>query len=193
MIIIKSDMIYSYPLDFSIYPFHFDLLKIDDNKSKSIFKRTKFINRISDSLSGNKSNPIIKVILLGLKYMSKSYLPISPKKIFGDDCLVERGTINKIIYLLKEDNNSDKIILEDIEPDELSEISTYILMSEWYVATQLLQIYSGLSAFSLDQMKDKITTVMQDSFSKSKCHTLIMPKNITLEEYFKQFKSKILQ
>ena len=191
IIIIKGKEVLSYPIDFSVYPYHYDILKINNKTIEKKFKKTRKYNRLIKNLSKYDNKLFFKVLKMGLKYFNKEYFPIPPRDIFGNEFLANKGEISGIYYLIKQDNNCDKITIEDIDHSVLADIATDILLSEWAVSLQLLLIYSGLSTFSFKNFLQKINIIYLQAFEKSVCRKIILPAKLDFNTYIDQFISDL--
>ncbi|OGU61896.1 MAG: hypothetical protein A3K31_00715 [Ignavibacteria bacterium RIFOXYA12_FULL_35_25] len=192
LVIIKDNTVLSYPLDFSVYSYHMKILKINNKIVRRKFFKTKLIDYIINSINRMNGYRIIKGIILVLKSFRKSYYPISPKSIFGSDCIENEGSITKVLYLIKKDNNKGNLSICEILPNELAKISTHILMSEWSASLQLLLLYGGLTEFSIVTLYSSIEDTFRNSFKKTKCYEVILPTKMLLSDYIQQLNDKCL-
>lgn len=185
MNIIKRQEILSYPMDFSVYPYHLDILRIKDKKIKYQFKKTEILDSIIDKLKKYNFR-IIKLLILILDSFKVPYVNVAPKKIFDENCIVKKGQIDKIYYLTKVDNSSSKIMIEQIDSNKLAEICANIIFQEWHQAMAILYTYSGLSTFSLNSLFSKIKSIYKSFFMNYECYQIKIPNNLDNSTYQKQ-------
>ena len=185
MVIIKNKKILNYPMDFSIYPYHLNILKIKDKNIKYQFKKTKILNFITKKLDKKKYR-INKLLTLMINSFKTPVFNVSPRKIFGNNYLASDGQIDEIYYLLKKGDSSSEIITEKIDQYQLAEICTNILFQEWHQAMAILHIYSGLSEFSINSFFNKINEMFNETFKNYKCYQITIPVNLKDIAYQKQ-------
>lgn len=188
MNIINERDILCYPQDFSIYPYHLDILRIKNKKIESGFKRTKILDKITNSL-GRRDCRVSKLLILIFNSMKTPYVNVPPKNIFGENCIVDRGQIDGVYYLYRVENNLPEITVEKIDADSLAEICTNILLQEWHGALPILYTYSGLSTFSLNSLFSKIKDTFMHTFIHHKCYQIKIPNDLDNLTYQKQLTS----
>jgi len=185
MVIISGDKILSYPLDFTIYPYHLGFLKINDKRIIYQFKKTEILNKTTDYLKKYKNN-VFKLMILIFDHFKIPYINISPKYLFGENCIVKKGLINEIYFISKIKNNFPEITIDQIDSDNLAEICANILLQEWHGSMSILYTYSGLSTFSLNSLFIKIREIFKNTFNNYKCHQMIIPYDLSNINYQKQ-------
>lgn len=185
MVIMKGNEILSYPLDFTIYPYHLGFLGIKDKKILFQFKITEILNKITDYLKKYRYK-LFKLMILIFDHYKLPYINISPKILFGDNCVIKKGFINEIYFISKINNNFPDITITQIESIDLAEICANILLQEWHGSMSILYTYSGLSTFSLNSIFIKIREIFANTFINYKCHQIIIPYGLTNENYQKQ-------
>lgn len=188
MNIINEMDILCYPLDFSVYPYHLGILKIKNKKVEFGFKKTKILDKITNYLRRYNCR-VSKLLILILKSMKTPYANVSPKKIFGETCIVERGGIDEIYYLYRVENNLPEITVERIDANNLTEMCTNILLQEWHGPMSVLYTYSGLSAFSLNSLFSEIEDIFRHTFIQHDCYQIKIPNNLDNLTYQKQLTS----
>jgi hypothetical protein len=193
LVIISLDNILSYPLDFSIYPYHLNILEIDNKNIQKELRNTERIDNIIDKIKNSNDNKIIKLLKMVLRHIRKPYLSIPPRQIFGGDIIQSKGELNKAIFLLKKEIDSKEIIINEMSHEELALISTDILLAEWHASLHLLLMYSGLSDFSFNDFRNKIHKIFHGCFSRTDCVSVIYPTKLDLDEYINQLESNVLK
>ena len=85
----------AYPIDFSVYPYHMPLLKLNDHSMMRQFKITSMLNHISDFLEKFNTRPekFSRVALNALK-VHCVYVP--PRRIFGENYLAESDPVDAV-------------------------------------------------------------------------------------------------
>ena len=185
MNIVNETEILSCPLDFSVYPYHLDILKIKDKKIEYEFKKTEILDKITDSL-GRYNYRVIRLLFLILNSMKTPCANVPPKKIFGENCIVERGQIDEVYYLCRVENNLPEITVERIDANDLAEMCTNILLQEWHGSMSILYTYSGLSTFSLNSLFRKIKDIVRRAFMHHECYQIMIPNDLDNLTYQKQ-------
>ena len=185
MVIIKNQEILSYPMDFSVYPYHLNILRIKDAKIKHQFRKTRTLDNITNKLV-NHNFKAIKLLLLILNSLKTPCFNVAPKKIFGENCIKERGEIDEIYYLCRIENGRLEITFEKIESNKLVEICANVLLQEWHGAMSILYTYSGLSLFSLDTLLNKIKDIFRQTVAHYNCHQINIPNSLDNPTYQKQ-------
>jgi len=185
MIIVNNETILCYPLDFSIYPYHLDILNIEDKEAKAKFKRNGILDRCI-SLLRRYDYRASRLLILILNSMKLPYINIPPKKIFGENCIATSGQIDEIYYLYRVGENKSQIEIEPIDANELAKICTNVLIQEWHGSMSILYTYSGLSTFSLDYLFHNIKCVLEDVFMHHKCYQIKIPINLDNLSYQNQ-------
>ena len=188
MNIVNETEILSCPLDFSVYFYHLDILKIKNKKIEYEFRKTKILDNIIN-FSKKYNSRIIKLLILILNSMKRESFDVPPKKIFGENCIVEKGQIDEIYYLYRVENNLSEITVEIIDPSDLAEMCTNILFQEWHESMSILYTYSGLSTFSLNSLFLKIKNIFEHIFIHQECYQIKIPNNLDNLTYQKQLVS----
>ena len=185
MNIVKEREILSYPLDFTIYPYHLDILKIKDEKIKYQFRKTEILDDITNRLR-NYNSKVSKLLISICNSFKTPYINLSPRKIFGENCIVKKGQIDEVYFLGKDDTKSFKISVESIDPAHLAEVCTNILFHEWYQSMRLLYAYSVLSTFSLNSIYHIINNLFRRIFTHYECRQIKIHNNLDNLTYQKQ-------
>jgi len=185
MNIINNREVLSYPSDFTVYPYHLDILKIKNKKIEYQFKKTESLNKITNFLE-RYNFKISKLLILIWNSMKTEYVNVPPKKIFGENCIMEKGQINEVYYLYRVENNLSEIIFERINSNDLAEICANILFQEWHHAMRVLYTYGGLSTFSLNLLFNKIRDMFRQTFMRYECYQIKIPNNLDNLTYQKQ-------
>ena len=197
MVIVNEKEVLSYPLDFSVYPYHLGILKIKDKKMINELKKIKLLDNVFKS---RISKLLIFIINLMRKrgYISVpprrifnfiekgGYISVPPRRIFNSNCIAEKGQIGEIYYLSRVKNDLSKITIEKIDPIDLAKICTNILFQEWHQSMLILYVYSGVSKFSLDSIYNKISTLFRRIFTQHECHQIKIPNKLNNLIYQKQ-------
>jgi hypothetical protein len=181
MNIINERKILSYPSDFSIYPYHLDILKIENG-----FRIDKILDKIIEPLEKHKNYRAIKLLLLILYSIKIKYINMSPKKIFGENCIIKEGQIEEIYYLCRLENSLDEITVKRINSSDLAEICVNVLFQEWYQSMAILYTYSALSKFSLTSLFSEIKDIFRRTFAHYECYQIKIPSSLDNLNYQKQ-------
>jgi len=185
MNIINDREILNYPSDFSVYPYHLDILDIKDKKIKNKFKKTKILDRITNELENYKFR-VCKLLILVLNSFKTPCINIAPRAIFGEDCIVRGGKIDEIYYLSRAENDLSEISIENIDSNELAEICRNVLLQEWQMAMPVIYTYSGLSPFSVNSILDRIRDLFGQTFLQYKCYQITIPNSLGNLAYQRQ-------
>ena len=192
MNIVNETEILSCPLDFSVYSYHLDILKIKNKKIKYEFMKIKILYNIIYNITNylkRYNSRIVKLLILILNSMKNESIDVPPKKIFGENCIVEKGQIDEICYLYRVENNLTEITVERIDANELAEMCTNILLQEWHGSMSILYTYSGLSTFSLNSLFSKIKNIFEHVFIHHECYQIKIPNDLDNLTYQKQLMS----
>lgn len=188
MVIVNEREVLSYPLDFSVYPYHLDILKIKDKKIRYQFKKTKILDSVTNKL--RKYNfRVSKLLILILNSFKTPCINVAPKEIFGENCIVEKGQFDEIYYLCRVKNGLSEITVEQIDSSKLAEICTNVLFQEWHGSMSILYTYSGLTTFSLSSLFSKVRDIFRLAFTHCQCYQIIIPDNLDNLNYVKQLVS----
>lgn len=185
MVIINQDEILSYPLDFTIYPYHLKTLNIKDKSMIYHFNKTKILNKITNKLKNYNLKPV-KLVILILDRLKIPYFNVPPKLIYGENCIVKKGSIDEVFFLSKMKNNLPEITIHPIDSHNLAEICTNILLQEWHGAMSIIYTYCGLSSFSLNLLFAKIREIYTRTFINRKCFQVTIPYDLDNLNYQKQ-------
>lgn len=183
--IVKQKEVLSYPMDFSVYPYHLDILKFKDRKVEYQFKKTKILDGITNKLR-RYSFRVSKLLILILNSLKTPYVNIPAKDIFGKDCIKEKGQIDEVYYLTRVGGDLSEISVQQIDSDKLAEIGTNVLLQEWHGAMNLVYTYSGLSSFSLHSLFIKIRDIFRGTFQNYQCYQIKIPATLDNLNYQEQ-------
>lgn len=182
MCIVSGDEVLSYPQDFSVYPYHVALLRLNDRKIVLKFKKTAFLNNITNFLERYDSRPV-KLIRIILNSLKVPCVNVPPKRIFGGQCFAQRGVIDEIYYLSRTGSESKGFEKKRIEPRALAKVCTDVLFHEWHESLRYLYVYSALSPFSVEKMYSDTRGVLEQLFTTHPCSALGIPSSMTNNEY----------
>lgn len=175
--IVNSSDMYGYPMDFSVYPFHLDILGIKDRKIERDFARTRVLDTITGRLSKYKFRAI-KLLVLVLNSLKTGAVNMPPRKIFGGDCLARVGPIDRVLYLCKVQNGLTEITCETMDAADLAGICANITFLEWAQCLGILYAYSALSEFSMHAFFNSIRGTLQQVFAAHECCQVKIPEGL---------------
>lgn len=182
MVIINSNEVLSYPQDFSVYPYHVALLRLNDRAIMRDFKKTALLNRITNVLERYDARPakLVRVVLNSLKIPCVN---VSPRRIFGGQCFAKCGMVDEIYYLSRTVSESKNLVVKRIEPRALAKVCTDILLHEWHESFRYLYAYSALSSFSLESIYSDTRAIFERLFTTRPCYSMEIPASMTNAEY----------
>ena len=151
MLIIDHHNVYSYPQAFSVYPYHLPILQYKDNKLAHSFRKTKYLNFITDRLESFSNRPA-KLFRVSLNSLKVPCANIPPRKIFGDHCFAEHGPVDCIYFLRRINSDNGDISITDADPIDLAKTCTSILFHEWHNSLRYLLACSHPCPFVLPSM-----------------------------------------
>ena len=188
-IIDRDATLYPYPIDFSVYDYHYDLLGIEKRLSRKIsLLCSKFLKVFDDF-------PVLSWLT---KRVRGKYFPecenISPIKIYGSDCVATSCSVRKFIFLGRHLRCRDQL-LENIMSNEIAaDRITSVLLSEWKDSLGFLQIYSTFSeAFSYVDMCNTIHSIAFEAVSRAEKSDISVASSITNQEYIEVLWENVLQ
>lgn len=187
MSIVGKEEILSYPQDFSVYPYHLRLLKLQDKSIEKAFKKTAFFDRITNVLRHIDISPA-RVIKRALDSRKIPCVSVSPRLIFGDNCFASKGKINEIYYLRRSAFASN-IQVTSMDAKELAKVCTNILLHELYEFVRPLYAYSALFSFSLDKVYNDTRMILENLFSACPCHLMEIPQSMSDIQFQKEIMS----
>src|SRR3989344_645932 len=177
LIIKNNGTMYSYPMDFSIYDYHFEFFPELKKSSERLKIKKAFFEKII--VNAVKDLPIKKALkkiarffnydfLKGGEYLKVPAMRFIPRDKFGNG--VE---LRYAIFLQRYNGNDFKI--EEISPEEATQEIIGILQSEWQAT---MPVYHALSSFgTMDFAKhlNDIKNVADSAFRRIKLHKVLMP------------------
>ena len=180
MCIIDQDAnMYAYPIDFSVYHYHYDLLGI----------KRGFIDRVKAAISSFlklfDKVPLISWITIRVR---GKFFPecknISPISIYGRDRIAKTSKMNKLIYIGRHASTSKSVIQNNPSPEAIADKITTILLSEWKDSLAFLQIYSTFSSeFSYLEMCNQIYETSFKMASRTQLEDISIDSNVKNKEY----------
>lgn len=182
MTIVGSEEILAYPLDFSVYPHHLALLRIEDRAIDRAFRRTAALDRITRWLERWDARPV-KLARVALNSLKVPCVNVAPRRIFGDQCFAARGTVDAVYYLARTAEEAVGITIAPADPVRLAQVCTDILLYEWQQALPLLHLYSALSEFSVEEMTARTKGALELLFSGCPCFRAAIPASLSLADY----------
>lgn len=182
LVIVNNKEMRNYPIDFSVYPYHLMILKLEDRVIARKFRMTAILNRITDVFEQYHWLPI-RLGRIALNSLKTPYVNVGPRRIFGEQCLAEQGVLDGIYYLSRTNTECKELRVEPIDPDLLAKVATNILLHEWHQSLQYLYAYSGLSPFSVQQMYNDTRDVLGRLFVSGPCYSIRIPTSMTADDY----------
>ena len=197
--IVNNSKVLGYPIDFSVYPYHMPLLKLNDHSMMRRFKITSMLNHITDFLERFNTRPV-KFFSVALNALKVHCVNVPPRRIFGENYLAESRPVDAVYYLSRVVSENKDIKVDSIDPRALAAICANILLHEWHASVQYLQVYSALSTFSLVSLYNDTRRVFEHLFLACPCHSIQIPISLTAEQYQHQLldilynqKSKVVE
>lgn len=187
LIIINSEKALSYPQDFSVYPYHLNILKISDSAINRKFKRTRLLNRITDMLESSIHWKPVKLVYLIFNYLKVPYINIRPRTIFGDNCFAEEKDIEEIYYLFRSNSFDEGLQIEKTNPEEMAKVAADILLHEWHENMHHLYVYSALSEFSIEDIYNRTKQVFGKLFISHLCFSVKIPTSMSNTDFQNEF------
>lgn len=178
-IIDKASNMYPYPIDFSVYHYHYKLLGIDrsiSSKVKSVFGN--FL-KLFDAI------PIISWFTIRIR---GKFFPecenISPIDIYGKSKIAKPEKIDKMVYLGRHFNSKESVKEVILSENLVADRITSILLSEWRDSLAFLQIYSAFSSnFSYLDMCNNIYDIVLSVSSVTELKDISIDSNVNNEDY----------
>lgn len=184
MVILSKEGLRSFPLDFSIYPYHVRALGIEDARVRRSLARIKALNWCAGVFAGMTSpfrrcDPRAdKLLTVIIRFISTRFVSVSPMHLFGEGCVAQGGPLHSAYYLSRVGGASSDITVERVDAAVLAEICANIMFQEWHQSMSILYRYSGLSSFSLHTMFDGIKSVCQEAFDHVQCFRVMIPEKL---------------
>lgn len=182
MNIIGRNEILGYPQDFSVYPYHLQILRYKDKEAQRAFSKTNFYNHLTNVLRHINISPF-RVIKRALDSRKIPCVSVPPRRIFGNECFAKRGTIDRIYYIKRTQDLLNRLQIGSIKADELAQICTNILFHELYEYIRPLYAYSALFPFSLEDIFYNTKKILEDMFSAFSCRIMEIPSSMTDEVF----------
>jgi len=192
MVIVSQGCLSTFPLDFSLYPYHLHVLKIEDPKVTKSLRRIEALNRCARLFSCmtaplRRYDPRMdRLLSMVIRFIATRFVSVSPVTIFGSNCIAQNGPLHRVCYLSKVQSTSSQIMVETIDAEDLAERCANIMFQEWYQSMSILYRYSGLSTFSLNGVFAQIREVFQDTFGRVECLHIRIPNTLDHRAYQSQ-------
>jgi hypothetical protein len=175
LIILGENKMKSYPIDFSVYPHHVDVLGISDKKIRRRLSINKRLGQLENRFSSSDSR-IFKLLKLTAASMG-GYVKVSPEKIFGPDHIANESSLNKIFFL--ERYSGEKITCHSSGPTMLARRAANALFNEWKDCLGLLYTYSGtVENFSINDQFSIVRKMYEEIFLDTEAFTVSIPYNM---------------
>ena len=184
--IIGNNKIYPYPIDFSVYPYHIQILGINNRRIKRLFFINGLLERITEFF-GKFKNKLARFTHLVFNYLAVSCLNISPRSIFGETFIAKPQVIRQVLFLKRVTEKADEINIVSAEPDEIIKTCNKILFHEWHNSIQYLLIYSSLSDFSIGLLYNNTEKIIGENLQKIKCGFVKIPTDISSKTLQREF------
>lgn len=184
-IVDKNGLLYPYPIDFSVYDYHYNLLGI----RKSY--KSKVSSVLRAALMPCDGIPLVSSITK--KIISKFFPPsqnISPVKVYGKDRVANASTIMRITYINRHLNSKDLITYEKLSKNEMSKRITSALLFEWRHSVEFLKIYSAFSnQFCFLDMCNSINNIFSSVISTTEVSSISIDASLENKQYLEVLKS----
>ena len=187
-IVDKDAILYPYPIDFSVYHYHYKLLGIERSvKSRVLFVTGRAL-KLFDKI------PIISWLTTRVR---GKFFPecenISPLLIYGKNSVAKPSKMRKITYIGRHIKGEELVQHEQLTDTEMAARVTSILLSEWRDSVVFLQIYSAFSTkFSYLDMCNNINKILIDAISNTKVKSVYVDASVSNEKYIKLLWSSVI-
>jgi hypothetical protein len=189
MIIVNSEELLGYPIDFSVYPYHLGVLPIKD---ENIIKKLKITKRLDEAIFflGQTDLLLANFIKKVIQHFKIPLFNISPRVLFGINNIVMRGKPVRIFYLERL-AAADKLAVNKINEDKLSIICADILFHEWHQSLRIMYAYCALSGFSMEALFQEIKLIYKELFTRYGCSVIAIPEAISDQEYQRELIARV--
>ena len=173
--------LYPYPIDFSVYHYHYKLLGIDRSPKRKILSVAADILKIFDQA------PVVSWFTRRLR---GKFFPecenISPLLIYGEDRIAPVSKMDRLIYIGRHKNLGEQTIVGEVTDEIVADKITSILLSEWKDSLGFLQVYSAFSDnFSYLEMCKNIHNIAYEAASKTVLADISIDSNVENKKYIK--------
>lgn len=182
MCIIDADAnLYPYPIDFSVYHYHYKLLGINRSLKRKIFSVAAGVLWIFD---------LVPVVSWFTRRIRGKFFPecenISPLLIYGEDRIAPVSKMSRLIYIGRHKNLGEQTKIGEVTNKIVADKITSILLSEWKDALGFLQVYSAFSDnFSYLEMCKDIHEISFQAASRTVLADISIDSNVQNKKYIK--------
>jgi hypothetical protein len=188
-LILKEDgMMFSYPIDFSIYGYHFDFFPELKRSPDQIKIRRAMYEKILVNIV--KNLPIKKSLkkvarIVGYNFLGGGeYLSIPAKRLISEEKIGVSSQLKYSIFLNKYNGKEFKI--EKMELDDLVKEILGILQSEWYNALPAFHLLSTFGVIDFVKYLDNIRSIVYRSFNGVELYRVLFPVGMSNSDRMEQ-------
>jgi len=182
MVIVGDGQVLGYPQDLTVYPYHVPILRLRDRGVIRGFKRTMYLNWLTDILAPCRSR-LARLVLRVLDSLKVPYANVPPKRVFGEMSLIERGVLDEVYFLARTAAESRELLVAPADPVAVADTCTNVLFSEWKGFLGHLYAYSALSPFSVHRTYTETKEILQRLFGSVPCYVMAIPVSWNYERF----------
>ncbi len=184
-VILKKDgTMYSYPMDFSVYDYHFDFFPelkgtIENKKIKRNIYERALVNMVKDL-------PIKKVLkrmarFIGYDFLQGGlYLKIPAQQLVAKEKIGVSTQIKYCIFLSRYNGKEFKV--EKIKLENLVKETLGILQSEWYKTLPVYNLLSSFGIIDFSEYLNSIKNIISSGFSDMELFKILIPTDMENKE-----------
>lgn len=190
LIIIGNGQVFGYPQDFSVYPYHVGLLGLKDSTLARSFRVDAFLDFFV-RLTGTSERLVWRALRSLFSRLKTRCVNVPPRIIFGPDAFALAGTIGRVFFLNRHQEDQKTISIVTENPSALSKKCVNILLLEWHHSSRFLYLYGALTGLSPAELDRQAFAILNQSFHSSPCATIHVPAAFSVEELQKKVIEKL--
>jgi len=180
----KNGRIYSYPMDFSIYNYHFEFFPelkgtTENKKIKKAFYERILVNIVKDLPIKNTLKHIARLIGYDFLYGGQ-FLKIPAQRLVAAEKMGTATELKFCVFL--SGYNGKEFRIEKIELDRLATEALGILQTEWYKTLPVFHALSSVGALDFLEYLNNVKKTMVEGLNNLKLFRVLIPSNIKNKE-----------
>ena len=178
-IIDRNANMFAYPIDFSVYDYHYSLLGIKKSFKRKIFGILGSFLKLFDRV------PLVSWFTSRIRgRFFPAFENISPIEIYGKEKVAKNAIMNRLFYIIRHKDSENEVKESQLSSKTIADRLTTILLSEWKDSITFLKIYSTFSDdFCYIQFCNNINAIVFEMSSKIHLKEISIDSNINNDRY----------
>ena len=195
LILNQNTTMYSYPIDFSIYDYHFNFFpELQNTVESRKIKKVRYERPIVNIIKDLPFKKFLKKVAYFFQYdflKGGEYVKIPVKQLIPESKIGQSAVLRHSIFLKR--YNGTELKIEKMELEGLVKELLGILQSEWRETMPIFYALSSAGVIDATDYLNNIKNIMTKSFSNLELYRILIPQSMDNREYLQKIEEFLEQ